>query len=170
MSQIVLHKSPLKALRLIGLSSLFVIPSIYFIITPDGPKVISWISIFFFGLGYIVGLLSLFDRRPQIIITPKGIWDRRLKIETIEWDNIYDAYLFDIEKQYFICLVVSKEVSEKIKSPKWVNALNEVMGAQEINLNTSDLKVNKEKLLTLIKQLYNEQHDKRLEIVSKSNL
>ncbi len=170
MNEIILYKSPLKALRLIGLSSIFVIPSIYFVTTQDSPKTIFWVSIVFFGLGYIVGLISLFDRRPQIIITSKGIWDRRLKIEPISWDDIYDAYLFHIKSQHFISLVVNETISEKIKSPKWVTVLNQEIGAQKINLNVSDLKVNKEKLLTSIEQLYSEQHGKRPEMVSKLNL
>jgi hypothetical protein len=170
MNEIILYKSPLKALRLIALSSLFVLPSIYFILTKDNPEPIFWICICFFGLGYIVGFINILDQRPQIILNSKGIWDRRFKIEVIPWDDIFDAYLFSIHKQYFIALVINEKIASKVKAPKWIENFNYEIGAQKINLNVGDIKVNRDKFVTAIIQLTKEQPENRAAIISKLNL
>jgi len=177
MSEITLYKSPLKALWLIALCSFFVIPSLYFIFTEDNPKFIVWLCAGFFSLGYIAGFSNLFDRRPQIIINSIGIWDRRLKIEIVFWEDITDAYLYHIrtprlklKSQSFISLVLKPEISKKIKTPKWIENFNYKVGAQKANINVSDIKVNKDKLLSAVKQLSAEQLENRNAIISKLNL
>jgi len=182
MNEITLYKSPLKALRLIALSSLFVIPSVYFLATEQTfrkphTETILWISTCFFSLGYVVGFINLFDRRPQITIKREGIWDRRLKFDRILWVDILDAYLYHIrtpllktKSQSFISIVLTPEVSDKIKSPKWVENFNYEAGAQKANINVSDISVNKDKLLNAIIQLTKEQPKNRAAIISKLNL
>lgn len=170
MGEIILYKSPLKALRLIALSSLLVVPSIVIIITQDNPKNIFWICAIFFSLGYIVGFINLFDRRPQIIINSNGIWDRSLKFETILWNDILDAYGIEIGSQKFIALVVTPQIAERKKLHKWAERINRSVNAQKINLYSGNVKVNNQKLLDAIKQLSAEHPENRAAIIRKLNL
>lgn len=143
---------------------------IYILDNKPDSEVMSWICITFFGLCSLVGFINLFDRRPQIILNSKGIWDRRFKIEIIPWDDIFDAYLFGVNRQYFIALVINEKIAAKVKAPKWVENFNHEIGAQKINLNVGDIKVNKDKFVIAIKQLSAEKPENRAAIISKLNL
>lgn len=166
MSEIILYKSPLKALRLIALCSIFVIPGSYFIYKGETDLELV-LPVCFFSLGYIVGFFHLFDRRPQIIINRKGIWDRTLKLDTIPWHFIFDAYTLTIHKQVFICLVTNNEIADNKKIYKWAKTLNEGVEAQKINLNFSAVKANPDIITHLILQLINEPYEGRSALIDK---
>lgn len=170
MNEIILYKSRLKAFRLIAVSSIFVIPSLFFIISQDDPKFIFWICTGFFSIGYAVAFINIFDKKPQIIINSKGIWDRSLKFETILWDDILDAYSVNIRREKFIALVVKPEIVKRKKLYKWAESINRFAGAQKINLYSGNVKVDNNKLLSAIKQLSNEKPENRSSIISKLNL
>lgn len=151
------------------LCTLFVAPAIYFLNSGgDNDKVMLWISVCFFGLGYPVGLFSILDRRPVVIINDVGIFDRTLSKKVINWDIIRDAYMVEMKKQKFICLVIDEKYepsTEKGKLYKATVELNKEMGFQELNISASVLDVNPDKLLHLILQLKDSSSDERAEVV-----
>lgn len=100
-----------------------------------------WLCTFFFGLGIPVALFQTFDRRPQIIITENGIWDRTTKQDEIKWGQIKGAYPLDIFKQKFVSLVVDDTFVLKRNLYKWAAKLNEETGAQKVNLRLANLKL-----------------------------
>jgi len=153
MTEIKLYKSPWRAIKLMLLCSIFVAIGILGITIGDMPAWAAWLNIGFFGLGYPVGLFSLFDRRPQIIINETGIFDRTTHKDFINWEIIKDAYLIDIYKQKFICLVVDDEFKPsktKSKLYKQTAKFSEAIGAQELNIALGQIKINPEKLTEFI--------------------
>lgn len=150
MKEIKLYKSPIKSLRLFFLSSLFVIPSIWFIITEKQTKYIFWFCLCFFGIGFLISIFNILDRRVQIIVTKIGIWDRTINQETIKWEFIEEAYDIEIHKQVFISIKTDERFVMKKKLYKWANNLNQKVGAQKINLNFSYIKIDIEKMVTFI--------------------
>ncbi|MEO8516697.1 MAG: STM3941 family protein [Flavobacterium sp.] len=46
-----------------------------------------WYCLSFFSIGIPIGIFTLFDKRPQIIINENGIWDRTLKQNEIKWER-----------------------------------------------------------------------------------
>ena len=113
------------------------------------PVWFSWFSLCFFGLGIPVAIFHLFDRRPQIIINEKGIFDRMAYKDFINWRLINDAYLVDVSKQKFICLVISDEAIQLLKK-KTSFKLSKQMGFQEINLSLGQIKIDEKKFLGFI--------------------
>src|ERR1700761_7703805 len=99
MLDIKLYKSQWQGIRLILLASIFVIPSLYDIITHNIqiPTGLSWFCLCFFGLGIPIGLFNLFDRRAQIIINENGIFWRPLPVSLIDWVSIKDVYYKDFK-------------------------------------------------------------------------
>jgi hypothetical protein len=153
MKEIKLYKSPWRAIKLILLCSIFVALGLWGILTGHMPTWVAWLNIGFFGLGYPVGLFHLFDRRPQIIINETGIFDRTTNKDFINWEIIKDAYLIDIHKQKFICLVVDekfKPSQNKSKLYQQTANFNEVIGAQELNISLGQVKIDPEKLTEFI--------------------
>jgi hypothetical protein len=76
MTEIKLYKKLIKGLRIIAMAIPFVAIGIWAITKePLGTMnyIMGWLCTVFFGLGFLIGLFQTFDRRPQIIITEKGI-------------------------------------------------------------------------------------------------
>jgi hypothetical protein len=127
MTEFKIYNSPLKALRLIGMASIFVFIGIYMLNEPDVPGFVSWSSILFFGLGYPVGLYQLLDRRPQILINEIGVFDRR------------------IDKSFIVVDLPFEPSKSKNRSK-----LSKSMGFQELNISVGSVSVDAEKLTELI--------------------
>lgn len=129
-------------------------PISYFLLQGEELSWASWAGLFFFGLGYPLGLFLIFDRRPQIIINELGIFDRNLGKEIINWEIIKEAYAGEIKNQKFICLVVDEKYEpsrNKGRFSRTVARLNKEMGFQELNIGVSMINVDKEQLLTFIR-------------------
>jgi hypothetical protein len=138
MQELRLRKSPWKAVKLLLGSSIFVAIGWWMLGDPDSSKWAAWLCIVFFGLGIPLGLSQLFDRRPQIIVNDVGVFDRTMHHEFINWEIIQDAYLVEIHKQTFLCLVVDEAFEpsrQKGKFKQGVASLNKGMGFQELNIS-----------------------------------
>ena len=83
----------------------------------------------------------------------------------MEWELIKGAYEIEVEKQKFISIVADEKLKSKKKTYAWASYLNKNIGAQDINLNISQIKVNAEKMVTLIDILKNEPIEKREEVI-----
>ncbi|HXD91666.1 MAG TPA: STM3941 family protein [Bacteroidia bacterium] len=153
MTEIKLYKSRWRAIKLMLLCSVFVALGLWGILYSDMPAWMAWLNIGFFGLGYPVGLFHLFDRRPQIIINEIGVFDRTTHKDFINWEIIKHAYLIDIHKQKFICLVVNdafKPSQSKNKLYKKTAEFSEAIGAQELNISLGQIKIDPKKLTEFI--------------------
>jgi hypothetical protein len=153
MADIKLYKSPWRAIKLMALCSIFVVGGYFMVIDEDSMKWIGWFNIFFFGLGYPVGLFHLFDRRPQIIINEVGIFDRTAYEKFINWEVIWGAYVISISGQKFICLKVDPTYEpsrKKGKVAKTLSSFSKEIGAQELNISLGQVSVDPKKLLEFI--------------------
>ena len=110
MNELKLYKSKWKAIKVIFMSLVFIVCSLWLLtIKTDSPKWIYWASIIFFGLGSIVGMIHLFDRNPQIKINEKGIYlikkteflRRSYQMNFIQWNFIKDNPTEEEVKQAF---------------------------------------------------------------------
>jgi len=165
MEEIKLYKSPLKSLRLLFLSSLFVIPSLWLLLKNEKAETSLLFCLCFFGIGFLLSLFNIVDRRPQIILNKNGVWDRSTNEEVIKWEIIKSANEINIYKQIFVCLKLDKSFVPKKKQYSWAKKLNNSIGAKDVNLNVSYIKVNIEKLMTLITLLSQEKIENREELL-----
>lgn len=164
MTEIKLYKTTTKGLKIIGMSLPFVAIGLWMIIQePVGttPYIMGWVCACFFGLGIPVGLFQTFDKRPQIIITEKGIWDRTTYQDEVKWEQIIEAYPLDIHGQKFISLVTDDTFVFKKKPYKWAERINKEIGAQNLNLHLGQININEIELTNLINQLSQQRIDER---------
>ncbi len=170
MTEIKLYKRPLKGLKIFALTIPFVAIGIWMITKePIGTTnyIMGWISTCFFGLGIPVGLFQTFDRRPQIIITSNGIWDRTTKQDEIKWEQIKKAYPLDIYRQKFVSLVVDETCTMKKNLYRWAAKLNTAVGAQKVNLLMSQLKIDEYKMSDFINEIIAVDKANRQNIIRK---
>lgn len=135
--EIKLYKSPWRALKLLLGCAAFVAIGLWMIQKPNVPVVAGWASILFFGLGSVVSLFQLLDRRPRIIINELGIFDRIAYHEFINWEIIQDAYLVQVHKEKLLCLVVPEAFEpsrQKTGIRKALKQLSKELGFQELTI------------------------------------
>ena len=164
MTEIKLYKTITKGLKIICMCLPFVAVGIWMI--TDNPygsteHIIGWVSTCFFGLGLPVGLFHTFDRRPQIVITENGIWDRTTNQDEVKWEQIIEAYLLDISGQKFISLVTDETFVFKKKPYKWAAKINEFEEAQNLNLYLGQINIDELELTYFINQLSQQSIDER---------
>ena len=147
MLELKFYKSPWKATKLILLSLPFVLFSLYDIVSHNQtmPSALSWFCLCFFGLGIPLGLFNLFDRRPEIIVSEVGVFDRRTNKDFINWDVIEDAYIRDlhisrISSQKFLCLVLNPDAPILFKANKTLIRFSENLGFQGISIEYKSIK------------------------------
>jgi hypothetical protein len=168
MTEIKLYKSNWKGIKLIALTLPFVIIGILMISKePNGTSdfYIAWFSTIFFALGIPIGIFTLFDKRPQIIINEIGIFDRSLKQSIIKWEQIIVSYPIDIYDQKFISIVVDETFEFKKRQYKWSEKLNKLVGVQNLNLNLSQIKIDENKLSELINKITSSERNQRLNYI-----
>lgn len=170
MTEIKLYKKPFRGLTILALTIPFITIGIWMIFeNPVGSfdYIMAWLCTCFFGLGIPVGLFQTFDRRPQIIITENGIWDRTTKQDEIKWEQIQNAYPLDIYKQKFVCLVLDDTFILKRNLYKWAAKLNENIGAQKVNLLISQLNINEHKMTKFINEIIKIERPNRIIVIKK---
>lgn len=165
MKEIKLYKSPIKSLRLFFLSSIFVIPSLYFILTEKNFKSSYLLVLGFFGIGFLLSLFNIIDRRVQIIINEIGIWDRSTNEEIIKWEFIEKAYTIEIHKQIFVPLKMNKNFKPRKNLYKWASFLNKISGGQKVNLNFSYIKIDTHKVVDFINVMESESITERKKLI-----
>lgn len=170
MTEVKLYKKPLKGLKIFALSIPFIAIGFFAIskeVVGTTNYIMGWLCICFFGLGIPIGLFQTFDRRPQIIITENGIWDRTTKQDEFKWEQIERAYPLNIHQQKFVSLKLDKSFVIKKKLYKWAGKLNKAVGAQEINLHISQLKIDENKMADFINEMKKAKRENRDEIIKK---
>ena len=173
MKEIEFYKSKLKAIKLILLSLPFVAFSVWDLNNSNhiDSTWFNWLGISFFGLGILLGLFNLFDKRPEIIIQMDGIFsrssysvfDRSPQRGFIEWSDIADAYLYVQQLNYkglptrkhkYVCLVLKKNAKEKLNISKSSRRLSRALGLTDFIIPLIHLKnFDEEKFIELIKSV-----------------
>lgn len=111
---------------------------------------LGWAGIIFFGLGIILGIKQLFDKKVQIEIDENGVWDKTLRTGKIDWKYIKGAYPINIMDSHFISLILDEEYESKILQYGWATKLSNEVGAQKVNLNLVNIKANSRKVAEII--------------------
>jgi len=164
MTEIKLYKTTTKGLKIIGMCLPFVAIGIWMITdNPYGSTeyIMGWVGTCFFGLGLPIGLFQTFDKRPQIVITENGIWDRTTNQDEVKWEQIIEAYPLDIHGQTFISLVTDDTFVFKKKPYKWAAKINQFVGAQNLNLHLGQINIDELELTNFINQVSQQSIDER---------
>ncbi|MXV14790.1 STM3941 family protein [Hufsiella ginkgonis] len=167
--EIKLYRSPWKALRLVALCTPFVAIGCWGIRSGEMSAYLAWTLLLFFGLGYPGAAFMLLDRRPQIIISEIGIFDRTTHRGFINWEIIHNAYLVTIHGQPIICLLVDEAFKPSRKKGRWAQSLsrlNEGLGFQELNLSLGMVDVNAERFLDFLLMMSSASQEKRAGLIT----
>lgn len=153
MTEVKLYKSNSKGIKILALSLPFILIGIWMISEKQNGTFdyyMGWFAVSFFGLGIPISIFNLLDKRPQIIINENGIWDRTIKQNEIKWEQIKESYLIEIYNQRFISIITDDTFVFKKNAFSWLSNLNKYVGAQKLNINLSQIKIDESKLTDFI--------------------
>jgi hypothetical protein len=168
MTEIKLYKPKTKGLKIIGRCLPLVAIGIWMITdNPYGSTeyMMGWFGTCFFGLGLPVGLFQTFDKRPQIVVTENGIWDRTSNQDEVKWEQIIEAYPLDIHGQQFISVVTDDTFIFKKKPYKWAAEINEYVGAQNLNLHLGQINIDELELTNFINKVSKASLEERRKLI-----
>jgi hypothetical protein len=142
----VVRSSPGKLLKLFGLSVGFVLLGIAFVTHPGAFDVasagfvtfIGWASIAFFGLGMMIFIVQLIQRKPEFIIDRTGITYPKWSDDVIAWRDIADVGVTGIASTQFVTLQFADPDRLQIGGAKgMMTGLNRQLTGGELSLPLS---------------------------------
>lgn len=154
---IVLYNSKAQYIKLMILCSIFVILGVTILCSDHSTKsqLIGWLNVVFFGLGILVAIRQLLDKKARIVIDSRGITDNTLKVGLIEWRDIEGASLSRIQREHFIQLELaseSKYLDRLSTSHKRAAEANTFLGFQRLSINLSGVQCDPKDILNLVVQ------------------
>lgn len=130
--------------------------------------VASLIGLYFF-LGYLptvlwvtgglfVGILLYSAVRgestdPCVILDDKGVFDRRLQLGVISWEDIRKITFYDLHGVYYVCLELHNPETYFARQPQWLRLASQAkrfMGMGQISISTAGLQTDYKTLAGLI--------------------
>jgi len=105
-------------------------------------KIVGWIGIAFFGLGFIAIPVMFFRTGPQVVINDEGIDDRRTKVGVIRWDDIRSVSIRSVSSTKFLCVDLSdpdKYLSRLPRGAQMIAAANRKLGFATLSIGFSGL-------------------------------
>ena len=157
METLIVKNSTAKTLFFILTSFSILGLSMFFFFFPNQPifNYLGGFGLLISGFLTLAHLGRLFDRKPRLIINNEGIYDRSLKIDTIDWYDIESAYIQKIREAHFICLTLKDEgkyINEIYQTNNKIKVIKDYFGMEAININIDGLAISEAELLQTIKE------------------
>lgn len=90
---------------------------------------------------------------PCIILDDQGVFDKRLKVGVISWDDIRHIMLYNVAGSKYVSLELHNPETYEARRPRWLRIVSQVpriYGMSPISISTSGLEMNNKKLASLI--------------------
>ncbi|MCC8187294.1 MAG: hypothetical protein LIP08_07240 [Bacteroides sp.] len=155
MERIVIYKSEKKAL-VITVSSFLIACVGYVLLQHTDKELISWTLLILSVCMLMLGIGTLFDRKPKIILTSRGITETSNIREEIEWDAIRQVDEFYYRGQYFIRLLVDRNYKPELLFPTWFYRLDRIyaqQGVKALFIRVSLLDISSIRLSQIIRRI-----------------
>lgn len=137
------YRSKHKLLGFLILTIIMVGGSTFCTTLPDSAlRLIGWIGVVFFGLGFVVIPAMYLRKGPQVIINETGIEDFRLGVGMIRWDDIGSFSIDSVYSSRLLCIEVKNPQAYLSRMPIWKRALTKVnrsMGYSRFTISFSGL-------------------------------
>lgn len=133
-----------------------------------GEKLVGWLFIITAAFTLIYGFGSLFDRRPQLVLTVEGITELFTIREEIAWEAILHADDLFYRGQYIVRLLLDRSYKPMSVRPSWFwrfDRLYARQGLKAVYIRTSGLELSAGRLVALIRRMAEAQTAERAEIL-----
>jgi hypothetical protein len=90
---------------------------------------------------------------PCIILDDEGVFDKRVKVGVISWDDIRRISLYDLQGAHYVCLELHNAEMYTARQPSWLKLASKtqrLVGMSSMSLSTSGLNMDSKTLAGLI--------------------
>lgn len=190
MAEIKLYKAKIKGLEVLGISLLFGVLGLGCFFVEPLPleelefeqlhsathiKIMDWLYVVLSAISWITicscvlfsfwGLFNILDKRPQIIITENGIWDKNTGQNEIKWEEILNATLFEVFTNQSVVLAFDDAFIIKKNKHAWAKKIKQKIGHQGLFLHTGIIKIDEVTLANFINELRKASIEERRELI-----
>lgn len=119
-------------------------------------EVLGWCLVIAAAFTAILGIGTLSDREPQLVITQHGITEPYIIKEEIEWNAVLHADDFFFRGQSFVRILLDKNYKPGLIRPAWFWRLDRIYGKEGIKaayIRASNLDVNSRQLVSIIDKM-----------------
>ena len=105
-------------------------------------QAVGWVGVAFFALCLALILRQLLRRGPTVVIDDFGVFDRRLGVGLIPWQDISAVSVAQIRSQRFISLWLRNQEEYLSRVPSWrasLGRMNERMGFSPFSMGFAGL-------------------------------
>lgn len=170
-SQIVIYKSRKKGI-LITVCGLFLGLSGGLVLEYAGDALLGWCLVIAAVFAVTLGIGTVSGRKPQVIITEKGITEPYVIREEIEWDAILHVDDFFYRGQDFVRILLDKDYKGATIPSGWFWRLDRMYGQEGVRavyIKVGNLDVNSRQLVSLISRMAKAAPSERIEYIKDSN-
>ncbi len=150
--RLIIYKSRRNAVRITVIGLLAGIAGAL-VLHYSGDDVLGWGLVIVAVITVIFGAGTLYDRRPQIVMTADGITDLSTIGEEVEWDAILHVDDFFYRGQNFVRLLLGRDYKPDLIRPTWFWRLDRIYGKEGVKaiyIKVSNLDINSMQLAGLI--------------------
>lgn len=165
--QIVIRKSRKKAIVTTLAGFLIGIAGGLVLMYGNNPFV-GWSGIIIAVLTLLLGISSLYDHKPYIVLTEEGITETTTIRELIEWPAIRYADDFYFRGQYIVRLILDRTYKPQLIRPTWFWRFDRIYGREGVKavyIRTSGLEINSMQLVALIERMVGSSPAERAELL-----
>jgi hypothetical protein len=108
--------------------------------------VILWVLLIVFGILVVVDLIRGQSNEPVIILNDEGVFDKRLKVGTIRWQDIRRIRSYNLSGAEYISLELHDMSHYESRRPLWfrlVSQVQRVFGMSSIAISTNGLDIDR---------------------------
>ncbi|AWA30768.1 hypothetical protein HYN48_12145 [Flavobacterium magnum] len=170
MYQLTFYKSRWVGIRLLGVSGMFVSIGLWMVWHKPYGEITYFFGLAaagFFGIAMGAALFIIFDRRPQLVITPRGVWDRTSKKQEVRWDQVLETRLININGQRFIAVKTTDDFVFRVKRWRWATMLSSAFGAERFNLALGHLAGDPDKIAALVREMHSADESMRSQLIQR---
>lgn len=133
-------------------------------------RVLGWCLVITAVFTLLYGLGSLFDRRPYLVLSERGIEEMFTLREEIEWEAILHADDFYFRGQYWVRLLLDRSYKPQLIRPAWFwrfDRIYEQKGVKAVYIRTMGLEIGSMELVALIEQMKKADTTTRIELLER---
>ena len=106
---------------------------------------------------------------PCVILDDVGVWDKRLQVGVISWDDIRQITIHDVHGGEYVSLELHDQEKYQARQPQWLRLASKsqrLLGMSPISISTSGLDMDMKTLANLIHEGCEMASRRRVEITS----
>jgi hypothetical protein len=115
--------------------------------------VIIWVAVILIIFAFVFRLITGETKGAVIVLNDEGVFDKRLRVGVIRWEDIRRIKSHDLEGAMYVSLELHDMKSYEVRRPLWLKLLSQVQrvhGMSSTSISTTGLNIHHDDLVHLL--------------------